>query len=204
MHTDESINAYITGRLLAGEKYHYDPQDRHGPALVELTLPLVRFQGAKSFSGLTESQLRRVPAIIGAVTVLLFGAAVEMYGLIPCLVAALLFGCAPLPAYYSRYFIHETQFVAATLGLIISGGRALKTHFLLPAALAGFCAAFMLACKETAILHFFALGFAAVICRSLDAKPCFPPPRIWLTAWFAFLAPAFCCLPRRTELIGPG
>jgi predicted membrane-bound mannosyltransferase len=29
MHTDESINAYITGELLAGNSFHYDPQDRH-------------------------------------------------------------------------------------------------------------------------------------------------------------------------------
>ena len=28
MHTDESINAYIVGQLLAGENFHYDPKDR--------------------------------------------------------------------------------------------------------------------------------------------------------------------------------
>ena len=31
MHTDEAVNAYIVGQLLAGENYTYDPQDRHGP-----------------------------------------------------------------------------------------------------------------------------------------------------------------------------
>ena len=34
MHTDESINAYLVGQVLAGEAFRYDPQDRHGPALV--------------------------------------------------------------------------------------------------------------------------------------------------------------------------
>jgi len=95
----------------------------------------------------------------------LFGAGVEMFGFIACLVAALLFAVAPLPVYYSRYFIHETLFVAATLGLILSGGRALKTNSLWPTALAGSCAALMLACKETAPLHFFALAVALLAVR---------------------------------------
>lgn len=187
MHTDESINAYITGQLLAGEKYHYDPQDRHGPALTELALPIVRLQGVKNFSELTEEQLRLTPALVGSATVLIFGAAVEMFGFIPCLVAAMLFAFGPLPVYYSRYFIHETLFVAATFGLILSGWRALKKNSLPAAALAGFCAAFMLACKETAAIHFFALGVAGVICWQIDAKKYFPSPKILATAFLVFL-----------------
>jgi predicted membrane-bound mannosyltransferase len=105
----------------------------------------------------------------------LFGAGAEMFGFIPCLVAALLFAFAPMPVYYSRYFIHETLFVAATLGLILSSGRALQTNFLLPAALAGFCAALMLACKETAVIHFFALGLAAVIGWRFQSAEKIPP-----------------------------
>jgi uncharacterized protein (TIGR03663 family) len=163
MHTDESINAYITGELLAGETFHYDPQDRHGPALFVVAEPLAKLLGANHFSELTETQLRLSAVLIGTATVLLFGAGVEMFGFIPCLVAALLFAFAPLPVYYNRYFIHETLFVAATLGLIVSGWRALQKKSLLSAALAGGCAALMLACKETAVIHFFALGLAVVI-----------------------------------------
>jgi len=160
MHTDEAVNAYITGSLLAGESFHYDSQDRHGPALFAVAEPLVKLLGAKNFSGLTETQLRLTPVLVGSATVLLFGAGVELFGFSACLVAALLFTCAPLPVYYSRYFIHETLFVAATLGLILSGGRALKKQSASSAALAGLCAALMLACKETAVIHFFAVGFA--------------------------------------------
>ena len=40
MHTDEAINGYIVGQLLAGQPYLYDPQDRHGPSLSALALPL--------------------------------------------------------------------------------------------------------------------------------------------------------------------
>ena len=165
MHTDESVNAYLTGGLLAGEKYHYDPQDRHGPALFVLAEPIAKLLGAKNFSELTETQLRLTPVIIGSATVLLFGAGVEMFGFIACLVAALLFAFAPLPVYYSRYFIHETLFVAATLGLILCGWRALQKNSLASAAWAGFYAALMLACKETAVIHFFAIAIALLACR---------------------------------------
>ncbi len=80
MHTDESVNAYITGELLAGQVYHYDPQDRHGPVLYMLAEPLVRMLGAKSFADLTETQLRLTPVLTGTFMVLLFGAGVEMFG----------------------------------------------------------------------------------------------------------------------------
>lgn len=191
MHTDEAINAYIIGQLLAGENFHYDPQDRHGPALAAETLPVLKLLGAKKFASLTESQLRLVPALTGAATVLLFGAGVEMFGFTACLVAALLFAFAPLPVYYSRYFIHETLFVAATLGWILSGWCALQKKSLLSAALAGFCAALMLACKETAALHFFALMLAGFVCWIFGSHKKsavgFPPLTIILTAFVVFL-----------------
>lgn len=162
MHTDEAVNAYVTGQLLAGEPFHYDPRDRHGPALFALAEPLARMFGAAQFSDLTESELRLGPVLAGTATVLLLGAATEMFGFIPCLAAALLFAFAPLPLYYSRYFIHETLFVAATLGLILSGARALRSGSPVFAGLAGFCAALMVACKETALLQFLALALAAL------------------------------------------
>lgn len=175
MHTDESVNAYLTGELLAGESFHYDPQDRHGPALFAVAEPLVRLLGAKNLSDLTEMQLRLSTVLTGTVTVLLLGAGVEMFGFITCLVAALLFAFAPLPVYYSRYFIHETLFVAATLGLILSGWQILQNKSLPAAALAGGCAALMLACKETAVIHFFALAVALIVCRFV-ASPHFGTP----------------------------
>src|SRR5665213_364760 len=165
MHTDESINAYITGELIAGKSFHYDPQDRHGPALFVLAEPVAKFLGAKNFSELTEAQLRLSTVLTGSAMVLLFSAGVEMFGFIPCLIAAILFAFAPLPVYYSRYFIHETLFVAATFGLILSGWRALQKNSCSSAALAGICVALMLACKETAVLHFFAIAGALFVCR---------------------------------------
>ena len=170
MHTDEAVNAYIVGQLLAKEPFIYDSQDRHGPALAALALPMVRAQGAKSFSDLTESELRVVPVVAGTITILLFGAAVEMFGFIPSLLAAILFAVAPLPVYYDRYFIHESLFCAATFGLILTGWRALQTRSARQAALAGVCAALMLASKETALLHFFAIAVATIVFRFTSAR----------------------------------
>jgi uncharacterized protein (TIGR03663 family) len=163
MHTDEAVNAYIVGQLLAGESFVYDPQDRHGPALAALALPLVKMQGAKRFADLTESELRLAPVIAGSITILLFGAAVEIFGFEPCLIAALLFACAPLPVYYDRYFIHEPLLVAATFGLILAGWRACKKPSAVQSALAATCAALMMASKETALLHFVALAAAGLV-----------------------------------------
>ena len=163
MHTDEAVNAYIVGQLLAGNSFNYDPRDRHGPLLAALALPLARLQGAKTFSDLSESDLRLTTVIAGSITILLFGAAVEMFGLLPCLMAAMLFACAALPVYYDRYFIHESLFVAATFGLIVTGWHACKHRSSFQAAICAACAALMLAGKETAVIHFVALSAAVFI-----------------------------------------
>lgn len=191
MHTDEAVNAYIVGQLLAGEPFHYDPRDRHGPALAALALPLARVQGAKSFSDLTESELRLTSVVAGMITILLFGAAVEMFGFAPCLISALLFACAPLPVYYDRYFIHESIFVAATFALILAGWRACQSRSAAWAALAAACAALMLASKETAALHFVALAGSALVFWLWNLRGKIPlglwRPRSALTAVAVFL-----------------
>lgn len=163
MHTDEAVNGYIVGQILTGDTFAYDSRDRHGPALAALALPLARLQGARSFSDLTESELRLTSVLAGTATILIFGAAAEIFGFVPCLIASLLFAFGPLPVYYDRYFIHESLFCAATLGLIVSGWHALMRRSLGFGALAGACAAVMLAAKETAVLHFFAFAVAGLV-----------------------------------------
>jgi uncharacterized protein (TIGR03663 family) len=182
MHTDESVNAYITGQLLAGQTYRYDPQDRHGPVLYAVAEPLARLLGARDLASLTETDLRYTPVIIGSLTVLLFGAAVDLFGFTACFVAALLFAIAPLPVYYSRYFIHETLFVAANLGLIIAGWRAGTKNSVAAAAIAGLCGALMLAAKETAALHFFALAVVGGLAFFLPPREKLPPLKVVATA----------------------
>lgn len=187
MHTDESINAYITGELLAGAPYHYDPQDRHGPVLYAVAEPLAKLLGARSLSDLTEWQLRLTPVIVGSATILLFGAAVELFGFVACFVAAALFAFAPLPVYYNRYFIHETLFVAATLGLILTGWRAWQKDSIASAALASLCAALMLACKETAVIHYAALGVTFLCGWVLRPREKFPALKVVAVAITVFI-----------------
>jgi uncharacterized protein (TIGR03663 family) len=170
MHTDEAVNAYIVGQMLTGDKFKYDPQDRHGPALALLALPLARVQGARSFSDLTESKLRLTAVVGGTITILLFGAAVDLFGFVPCMLAALLFALAPLPVYYDRYFIHESLFCAATFGLILSSWTAVRTRSIGYAVLAGAGAALMFACKETSVLHWFALAAAGIVYWALNLR----------------------------------
>src|SRR3569833_4725338 len=71
MHTDEAVNGYITGDLLKGESFHYDPRDRHGPALYLFAKPIALLCGAKSFADLTETELRLTPVIVGRAPILL-------------------------------------------------------------------------------------------------------------------------------------
>lgn len=162
MHTDEAVNAYITGQLLAGEKYQYDPQDRHGPALYLAALPIARAAGAKNLAELSETTVRLVPVIWSALTLLLFAAVANQIGFRSAIIAALLWAMAPLPVYYGRYFIHETLFVTATFAFVLSGWRALENKSLKAGMAAGLSAGFMLACKETALLHFVAFGLAGM------------------------------------------
>lgn len=175
LHTDEAVNAYLTGDLLAGGTYHYDPRDRHGPALYAVAVPIARLLGARDLATLTEFELRLPSVLLGSLIILLFGAGVEMFGFTACLVAAILFAVDPLPVYYSRYFIHETLFVTTTLGLLLSGWRFLHCHSVWAGILAGACAALMLACKETAPIHFFALGVALVYTWFLMPREKLPP-----------------------------
>ena len=162
MHTDEAVNGYITGQLLAGEIYHYDNHDRHGPALYAAALPIARLAGAKNLATLDETTLRLASVLAGVLVVLFFAFAVPEIGLAAAAIAALLWAVAALPVYYDRYFIHETLFVAATSGFLLAGWRLLNTASLASGALTGLCAALMLACKETAVLNFAAAGAAVV------------------------------------------
>lgn len=154
MHTDEAVNGYITGQLLEGGSYEYDPEDRHGPALYLAALPFAKAANADKLADLSEPMLRRVPAFFSLVLVLLLGMAAARVGFIASVVAALLFIVAPLPVYYGRYFIHELLFLCGTLAMILAGLRWLESRDSGAAMATGAAAAFMLACKETAVLHY--------------------------------------------------
>jgi uncharacterized protein (TIGR03663 family) len=176
MHTDETVNAYLVGQLLDGGAYHYDPQDRHGPALNACAVPVARLLGAHSFLTLNESMLRMTPVLMGTLAVLLFLPLVRAFGWM-AVAAALLWAVAPLPLYYSRYFIHETGFAAMTLAVMSGGVRAVMATS--PARrlgwtlFSGLALGLLFAFKETAILNLAVLGLAMLVA----ARP------VWRTLW---------------------
>ncbi len=160
MHTDEAVQAYLMGAILEGKGYQYSPRDLHGPAPLVVAWPLVRLCGARNFSGLDERMLRLAPALTGALAVLLFALLGRGFGTPAAACAAVLWSVASLPVYYSRYFIHETLFVTASLGLIVCGGRALARGAAGWGIAAGLCAGMMLGSKETALISLAAMGIA--------------------------------------------
>lgn len=162
MHTDEAVNAYITGQLLAGDSFQYDPEDRHGPTLYLAALPVVRSAGAQNLAEMKEVQVRLVPVIFSVLIVLLLAVVASQIGFIAALVTALFFAAAPLPVFYSRYFIHEMLFIAGSIGFALAAWRTVERKSLRAAIAMGACAAWMLACKETALLHFAAFAVPAV------------------------------------------
>ncbi len=160
MHTDESVNAYILGGVLGGGVFHYDSHDRHGPALVAASLPIVWLEGSRRYDDLSERGVRLVPALAGACTVFLWVFAVEWLGWCSCMVAALIFAVAPLPVYYNRCYIHESLFVAFTFAAALAAFVALRRGSPFWAGASGACVALMIACKETAPLHWLAAMLA--------------------------------------------
>ncbi|MCX7009030.1 MAG: TIGR03663 family protein [Kiritimatiellaeota bacterium] len=181
MHTDEAVNGYLVGQQLDGARYHYDPEDRHGPALLAVALPLAKLLGADSFENLTEYTCRMTTVLMGALAVLLFLPLARAFGWM-AVAAAVLWAVAPLPLYYSRYFIHETGFAAMTLAVMGGGVRAVLASS--PGRRAGWSAfagvglGLMFAFKETAILHLAVLGLAMLVV----ARP------VWRLHWRLLLA----------------
>lgn len=180
-HTDESVNAWILGRVLAGEPFAFDPRDRHGPLLPAAGLVVATILGRRSFADLDERTIRLAPAVVGAVATGFFmlGAGMIPHGVLAT--SAALWAFAPLPLYYSRYAIHETLLVAATLVFLLALARACfapsSRARLAWAALSGAAAGAMLAAKLTAGIPFAAAMIALVVTWMLDRSPALANPR---------------------------
>ena len=102
MHTDEANNAFICGQLLEGEVYHYDPQDRHGPAFYFSALPILRVCGARSLAEKDERTFRLTVALLSGLAVIFFAGIRHPLGDDAALIAALFWAAAPLPLFYGR------------------------------------------------------------------------------------------------------
>jgi len=85
-----------------------------------------------------------------------------MFSFVPCLVAALLFATAPFPS--TTIAILFTSLFSPP-PLLVHHKQLERVHTALREArvLAAACAALMVACKETAVLHILALAGAACV-----------------------------------------
>jgi len=158
MHHDEANQAVKFGQLLESGRYVYDRNEHHGPTLYYFSLPAARAAGARTLADLSESDLRRLPAVLGAAVVLLLALLVGGLSREAVVFAGLFAAVSPVMVYYSRFYIQETLLVFSLAGLIGAGWQWAKKRSVGAAAATGLFAGLMAATKETAVIL---LGAAA-------------------------------------------
>lgn len=158
LHHDEGVNGNFLVRLVRDGDYRYDPENYHGPtlyyfsALIPWVTRLLFGVAARDHYGLTTFTIRLIPVLFGLGTIGLVFMLRRRLGTIATLSAALLLAVSPGAVYLSRYFIHETQFVFFTLGIVVAGLRFYETRNPTYLILASASAALLFATKETAFV----------------------------------------------------
>jgi len=168
MHHDEANQAVKFGTLLEKGEYQYDKSDHHGPSLYYLTLPAAWAFSQSSLASLDEVTLRLVPALFGALLVVLLLLFVKGAGRTAVLFAGLFAALSPAMVYYSRFYIHEMLFAFFALGLLATFWRYLLYPSPGWALTAGIFAGLMYSTKETSVIIFAALGLALVFTLVFD------------------------------------
>lgn len=108
-HHDEGVNGFFLTRLVREGLYKYDPSNYHGPSLYYLTLPLV------AILGLSDAAVRGTTVIFGLLTVYALWRFLARSSQAMALSAAAFLATSTGAVFFSRYFIHESLFVAFTL-----------------------------------------------------------------------------------------
>ena len=161
MHADEAVHALKFERTRTGD-YAYDPRDFHGPTLYYFTLPSLWLGPARTGLEATEFTYRVVPAIFGAMLVLLLWGLASGLGRAAVVCAGVATALSPALVFYSRFYIQEMLLVFFTLGLMVTGWRYARTPHLGWAVACGIFAGLMHATKETAALSLAAMVAALV------------------------------------------
>jgi uncharacterized protein (TIGR03663 family) len=173
MHGDEAVHALKLRDVLQSD-YRYDPQEYHGPSLYYLTLPVLKFFGARDIAQIDESALRIVPLLAGLTLIAFLPAVQNGLTRIGVLIAALLTATSPAMVFYSRYYIQEMLLVAVSFFLVAALWQAVRTRKIIWMLIGGLALGFMHATKETDVLVVFAIIFATVgvICwtKLVDAR----------------------------------
>ncbi len=185
LHHDEGVNGNFLVRIVREGEYHYDPENYHGPtlyyfaALIPWITRLLFGTAARDNYGMTTFTIRLVPVFFGLATIGLVFCLRRRVGRVGTLAAGVLLAISPGAVYLSRYFIHESQFVFFTLGIVVAGLRFYDTRNPTYAALASASAALLFATKETAMISvavlLIAFGLTHVY-RSVYAAAFLPQP----------------------------
>ncbi|MEO8360441.1 MAG: flippase activity-associated protein Agl23 [Vicinamibacteria bacterium] len=156
-HHDEGVNGFFLTRLVREGVYKYDPSNYHGPSLYYLTLPLV------AILGLSDAALRGTTAVFGTFTLIVLWRFLSPFGSLFALGAMALMATSPGAVFFSRYFIHETLFVAFTLSAVaavpLGEGRHQRWRFLAT----GLALGLLFATKETAFVSVGAVVAGAIM-----------------------------------------
>ena len=189
LHHDEGVNGNFLVRLVRDRQYFYDPENYHGPtlyyfaAVIPWIVRVLFGKAAMDNWGLTTVSIRMVPAVFGLATIGLVFLLRRWLGSVATLSAALLLALSPGAVYLSRYFIHETQFVFFTLGIVVASLYFYEERNGLYLILAAASAALLFATKETAMISvavlFIALVVTLVYLRLYRGKNRAPKPRGW-------------------------
>ncbi len=154
-HHDEGVNGFFLTRLVREGVYKYDPGNYHGPTLYYLTLPLV------ALVGLSDAAVRGTTVIFGLLTVFVLWRFLARWSQAMALAAAALLATSTGAVFFSRYFIHESLFVAFTLFVVAASpsrhGRE-RWRFIAT----GLSLGLLFATKETAFVSAGALIAGAV------------------------------------------
>ncbi|MBI4430663.1 MAG: TIGR03663 family protein [Candidatus Omnitrophica bacterium] len=167
-HNDEGVNAHFLLELLRHGKYAYDPENYHGPFIYFFTVLLVKLFGFSDFV------LRLSPVLFSVAQLTLLFCLKNRLKKPGVLTALVLMGFSPNIIYFSRTFIHEIYFTAATLALFVSIYYLCEkrnTRFLIPAALS---MALLITIKETFVITLACLSAAGAVswlARRRDAPP---------------------------------
>jgi len=160
MHNDEAVNGVKFVDLLEHGRYHYDPNEHHGPSLFYATLGLVRLTGISDAEHLTEARLRLVPVLFGIGLILLVTLVADGLGRNAVLWAALFTAISPAMVFYSRYYIHEMLLIFFAFLALAAGWRYWRSRNVWWALLSGMGVGLMQATKETFVITLAAAGLA--------------------------------------------
>lgn len=162
MHGDEANQAVKAGILLDTGEYAYDPVEHHGPTLYYFALPIAWISGADTFANTTEWSFRTVPLLFGVGIILLLIPLRVTLGTTTVGIAAVFTAVSPAMVFYSRYYIQEMLLVCFAFGVIVCGWRYLTNRSMAWAVATGFFAGLAHASKETCIIAFAGMVFAAL------------------------------------------